>query len=278
VDTRAVPFELRRASGVRPFVRALVDGSPVELMVHANAAFGLMLTHDVARRVGLQVGRVERANYGISAVGELGGRGRTSAPVRELVVGDDVTTDLRAQVFDLPVSDGEAPVEGMLGIGWLRERRVVVDFSRGVVVPGGGPVAGTPLSRHPDWEASVVEAVVDGVPSRWIVSTVAGVIVDDAAVPRLGLTTGERVADDGGPTGTVVASYRVEDPWTLEVDGRPYAATPATTADLYAYAARDRTNDVPAVDGILGCDFMLRHGAVVDLASGTLALEEPERC
>ncbi len=262
---------LRQASGTRPFVTAQVNGSPVSLMVHSNASFSMMLTHDTAERIGLSVGAVEREDYGIAAVGQLGGRGRASAVVGALQVGDDVAHDVPASVFELPVDADEDPVDGMLGIGWLRQRQVVVDFARRVLTPYGGPVDGVPLAHDPGWDALVVDSVVDGEPARWVVSTVAGVLVDSAAVDRLGLELGEPAGDDGGPTGTVVTSRHVAGPWSVHIGGRDHDVVGAVSHDLYAYAARPRTDD-DLVAGFLGCDFLLRHGAVVDHGRGVLAL------
>ncbi|GAA5156418.1 hypothetical protein GCM10023340_44220 [Nocardioides marinquilinus] len=268
----AVAFELRQASGTRPFVPALVDGVPVSLMVHSNASLGLMLTHDTAARVGLATGDVERPDYGIAAVGRLGGRGRASAAVGSLQVGDDVATDVRATVFELPTEPDEEPVEGMLGLGWLRGRGVVVDLARRLVVPGGGPIDGVVLRRRPDWDAWVIDTVVNGRAAQWVVSTVAGVLVDAPAAHRLGLALGDAAEDDGGPTGTVVTTRHVTGPWSVDVGGRSFAVHDAIASDLYAYAATPRTGKDETFAGYLGCDFLLEHRAVVDLGRGVLAL------
>ena len=264
---------LRQASGTRPFVTALVNGEPVSLMVHSNASFPMMLTHEVADRVGLADGGLERADYGIAEVGRLGGRGRRSAAVDTLQVGDDVARDVAASVFELPVDAGEDPVEGMLGIGWLRRRGVVVDLGRDVLTPHGAAVDGTSLRHHPDWDALVVDTVVGGEPAAWVVSTVAGVLVDSGAVERLGLRLGAVADDDGGPTGTVVSSRHVTGPWAVRVEGHEREVRDALCSDLYAYAAQDRRGDDP-VAGFLGCDFLRRHGATVDFGRGVLRLEE----
>jgi hypothetical protein len=74
-----VELSFRQVSGLRPFVAAAVNGCPVSLMVHSNAGFRAMVTHDAAARAGLRLPPVEQWDYGIEAVGRLAGRGRTTA-------------------------------------------------------------------------------------------------------------------------------------------------------------------------------------------------------
>lgn len=265
-------MHLRQVSGTRPFVAALVNRVPVSLMVHSNASFPMMLTHDAAERVGLEMGAVERADYGIAAVGRLGGRGRASGVARSLAVGDDVAHDVATSVFELPLEDHEEPVDGMLGIGWLRARGVVVDLGRRVLTPYGDPLVGAPLAHHPGWDALVVDTTVNGRPAQWVVSTVAGVLVDKAAAVRLGLEPGEVAAEDGGPTGTVVSTWHVAGAWAVGLGGRELDVVGAQVSDLYAYADKERVGDEHFA-GFLGCDFLLRHGASVDFGRSVLALD-----
>lgn len=262
-----VELTFRQVSGLRPFVSAEIDGRPVSLMVHSNAAFHAMVTHDVAARAGLRLAPVERTDYGIEAVGRLGGRGRTTA-VASLRVGDDTSGDVEFAVFDVPQDE---PVDGMLGVGWLRERGVVVDLGRAQLRFGGPPVAGTTMQWDEDWQAYVVEGGVAGRTARFVVSTVARVVVDSGAAARLGLTLGPVVDRDGGPTGSVVDVRPVEGSWTVDLDGRPRAVTGAVSWDLYAYADRQRPS-AGSIDGFLGCELLLEEAAVVDFGRELLSL------
>jgi hypothetical protein len=267
VTSDGVELTFRQVSGLRPFVGAEVSGLPVSLMVHSNAGFRAMVTYDVATRAGLDLAPVERPDYGIEAVGRLGSRGRTTA-VADLRVGDDIAGDVEIAVFDVPQDE---PVEGMLGIGWLRERGVVVDLGRGRLTFGGPPRGGTSLEWDDDWQAYVVGTPVAGQPARFVVSTVAGVVVDAVSAERLGLTLGPVVDSDGGPTGTVVEVRPVEPAWTLELEGRARPVGGAVSWDVYAYADRPRPR-VGRIDGFLGCELFVQEGAVVDFGRGTLAL------
>lgn len=262
-----VELTFRQVSGLRPFVAAEVDGHPVSLMVHSNAGFRAMVTHDVAARAELRLAPVERPDYGIEAVGRLGSRGRTSA-VASLRVGNDVAGEVEIEVFDVPQDE---PVDGMLGIGWLRERGVVVDLGHGRLRFEAPPAGGTSLVWDEDWQAYVVLTTVAGQLAHFVVSTVAGVVVDSVAAERLGLALGAMVDSDGGPTGTVVDVRPVETSWTLDLDGRTRAVVGAVSWDLYAYADRPR----PAagwIDGFLGSELLVQEGAVVDFGHGRLSL------
>jgi hypothetical protein len=267
VHSDGIELTFRQVSGLRPFVAAEVDGHPVSLMVHSNAGFRAMVTHDVAARAGLRLAPVERPDYGIEKVGELGSRGRTTA-VASLRVGNDVAADVEVAVFDVPQDE---PVDGMLGVGWLRERGAVVDLGQGRLRFGGPPAGGTGLGWDEDWQAYVVEATVAGLPARFVVSTVAGVVVDAVAADRLGLAVGPVVDRDGGPTGTVVEVRPVETSWALDLDGRSRAVAGALSWDVYAYADRPRPS-ARRIDGFLGGELLVQERAVLDFRRGTLAL------
>lgn len=272
-QSRSVELGFRITSGLRPYVDAEVGGARVRLMVHANASFSAMVTHDVARRAGLAFAGEVREGYGIAAVGRLGGRGRTAARVAALRVGPDVAPDVELAVFDVPQ---DPPVDGMLGIGWLRERAVTVDLGEGRLwFDGWTPPVGAhvvPLVWDEAWNAYVVAAQVGGRPARFVVSTVAGVVVDAVAADRLGLERGRRLEDDGGPTGTVVASYAVAGEWSVGLGGASYGVAAGSVVDLYAYAERERPEPATAIHGFLGCDFLVSHQAVVDIAGERLVL------
>ena len=266
-----VELTFRQVSGLRPFVTAEVDGLAVSLMVHSNASFRAMVTHDVAARAGLDLAPVERPDYGIEAVGRLGVRGRTTG-VATVRVGDDVAAGVEIAVFDVPQDE---PVDGMLGIGWLRERGAVVDLGEGRLCPDGTAIEGSPMTWDDDWQAYVVDTTVGGEPSRFVLSTVAGVVVDTVAVERLGLTLGPVVDEDGGPTGTVVQVRPVETEWAVDLDGHPRTVPDAASWDLYAYADRPRPAS-GGIDGFLGCELLVRERAVVDFGRGEIALPSPD--
>ena len=262
-----VQLTYRQVSGLRPFVSAEINGHPVSLMVHSNASFSAMVTYDVAARAGLELAPVERADYGIEAVGRLGGRGRTSA-VTSVRVGDDLASGIEVAVFDVPQ---DPPVEGMLGIGWLRRRGAVVDLGQGRLSFDTPRVEGVALEWDEEWQAYVVAARVAGRAARFVVSTVAGVVLDPRSSDRLAVPLGPVVDQDGGPTGTVVDVRSVAADWGLELDRRTRPVAGAVSWDIYAYADRPRPA-VGGIDGFLGCELLVQESAVVDFGRGRLAL------
>jgi hypothetical protein len=267
VHSDGVELSFRQVSGLRPFVPAEVNGCPVSLMVHSNAGFRAMVTHDVASRAGMHLAPVQRADYGIQEVGKLGGRGRTTA-MTSIRVGDDIAADVEIAVFDVPQDE---PVDGMLGVGWLRERSVVVDLGEGRLRFGGPPTPGTSLDWDEDWQAYVVATTVGGRPARFVVSTVAGAVVDAHSADRLRLAIGPVVDSDGGPTGTVVEVRPMTTGWSVDLGGRSRPVVDAVSWDVYRYADRTRP---PAgqIDGFLGCDLLAQERAVVDFGRGRLSL------
>ena len=130
---------------------------------------------------------------------------------------------------------------------------------------------GTGLGWDEDWQAYVVEATVAGQPARFVVSTVAGVVVDAVAAERLGLALGPVVDSDGGPTGTVVEVRPVESSWALDLDGRTRTVAGAVSWDVYSYADRPRPS-AGRIDGFLGCELLVQERAVLDFGRGRLAL------
>ena len=137
---------------------------------------------------------------------------------------------------------------------------------------GPAPTADdTRLGWDEDWQTYVVDTSVAGEPARFVVSTVAGVVVDSSAADRLGLTLGPVVDSDGGPTGTVVDVRPVDSTWTLTIGGRNRAVPDTASWDIYAYA--DRARPVSGgIDGFLGCELLVREEAVIDFGGGTLSL------
>jgi hypothetical protein len=159
----------------------------------------------------------------------------------------------------------------MLGVDWLRERSVVVDLGEGRLRFRTPPEPGVSLDWDEEWQALVVATTVHGRPARFVVSTVAGVVVDADSTDRLGLRIGSVVDSDGGPTGTVVDVRPVETAWSVDLAGRSRPVVDAVSWDVYAYADRPRP---PAglIDGFLGCELLVQEGAIVDFGRGTLSL------
>jgi hypothetical protein len=134
----SIPLSTVTFSGHRYVVQAdLGLPEPVPLMVHGNARTSLQLTHGVAER--LTGGPIAKEmEYGYTERG----RGSISAPVLRL--GGATFDDLpEVPVFDF-TDEPDAPVQGMLGVGFLAAARAAVDFDRDALL------LGAPLSDEPD--------------------------------------------------------------------------------------------------------------------------------
>lgn len=255
------PLRLVADSGPRLIVSASVEGVDVPMLVHANAGFTAMLTHDALRRV--NGSRVEKeSHFGLGHDLRVSELGRGSTVLSSVEVACCRLTDVPCAVFQLPTENWE----GMLGVGWLVAARPLVDFaSRTLCVPGAGPrpeIAGQRLALAYDERIDrfVVELPVAGHAARLVASTVADTILDLEFARRRGLEL-EPDGEEHGPGGAVVPTYRTAEPVVLHA---MLGAVTAQVHDTYAYLGRDRPNDGSAVTGYLGADALLAAGAVLD--------------
>jgi hypothetical protein len=96
----------------------------VPLMVHGNASFYLMLTHEIATQVndGNPIEKIRDYGYSEKGMGRM--------DVEGFQLGDRVFTHAEnVRVFDWPEEEGKA-AQGMLGIDFLKREKVRIDFVR----------------------------------------------------------------------------------------------------------------------------------------------------
>ena len=260
---RSVPLRFVEDSGPRGILDATVDGVTVPMLVHANAGFTVMLTHDALRRVnGTSVAK--ESDYGLGHDLRVSELGRGSTTLASLTVGGCQLTDVACSVFQLPTVNWE----GMLGVGWLAAARPVVDFgSRTLSVPSAAErraLAAEPvrveLRRDVASGRYVAELTVEGTLATVVVSTVAETILDVEFARRAGIELTAALGVEHGPSGAVVPVYRTARPVSFAGIG----SVEAQVHDTYAYAARDRPPVADQVAGYLGADLLLAAGAVLD--------------
>jgi hypothetical protein len=121
-----VPIKFRQISGTRPFVEVLMNGKPFLFMVHSGAGFYAMTTHANAASIGLS-DLVKEQNYGIVSGGHVSELGRAEATLAKLQIGSSEAIDVALSVFETPQ---EPEMQGMLGIAWLRDKHVIIDYDR----------------------------------------------------------------------------------------------------------------------------------------------------
>ncbi|KAB0529375.1 hypothetical protein [Xanthomonas cissicola] len=280
-ETHYAAFTYRQTSGTRPYVPVKINGTNFLFMVHGNASFSAMTTHANANKAGI-TDLVQTGAYGIEEPGKVSSLGSAKAVANTFEVGGRVDSNMGISVFEIPQ---DPPVDGMIGIKWLKNSRVMVDFSRNrLAIPDGdkdveaehqrlkkkGYVAHK-LSWSTNRNRFYVQPVINGTKSTFDVSTVAGVIFDDAFAGKASVTAGPVVDTYGGPTGTQGAVRENQGDYSISLDGQALVATRAKIYDTYAYDGEERpANASDQLSGYLGCDFMRANEAVIDFGAGIL--------
>lgn len=233
------------------------------MLVHANAGFTVMLTHDALQRV---TGRkVEKeSEFGLGHDLRVSARGRGSTVLRSLDVAGSSMADVPCAVFDLPTTNWE----GMLGVGWLDAVRPVVDFGSRRLSSRAAPIADAAdrieFALDETRGRYVAELGVDGEPATFVVSTVADTTLDLGFVRDRGLELTEPTGVEHGPAGAVVSVHRTARPVSLGHPGGLLAELALTVYDTYAYRGEERPEGAQAVAGYLGADVLLASRAILD--------------
>jgi len=282
-DVDYVPITFRQVSGPRPFINIKLNGVPLLLMVHANASFYAMTTHANAAKAGIDsLGPARK--YGITATGQVSTLGRSSTRARTLQIGRDVVHQAPLEVFEVPQV---VPIDGMLGIGWLQQRRVLVDYAQARVGVSPSPAAAEDTRKrllaagyvaHPmTWngpkQVYTVPLTINKAAATFEVSTVSETVIDSVFARRAQLALGPVVFDYGGPTGTTGHVRNTAKPVRMRFGQQVGQPIVAQVYDTYAYEAKPRpANEAELLSGSLGCDFMLANKAVIDFGAGILFL------
>lgn len=279
--TSYVPIVYRQTSGTRPFVRVKLNDQNLLFMVHANAGFNAMTTHENAKKADVR-DLVEKDGFGITAPGVKSKLGRATATANTFTVGTSTIRHMPIQVFEIPQT---IPVDGMAGIGWLRQAKVMVDYRRNrLAIPETNADAAKERQRliaegyvaiPMIWDATAnryfVTAKVNGEPGRFDVSTVSYVVLDEQFARTSKIALSAPIGTFGGPTGATGNERENVDRYTLELSGNMLVAPKAHIYDIYAYDGETRpANHTDQVAGYLGCDFMRANSAVIDFGMGTL--------
>ncbi|HVJ52697.1 MAG TPA: hypothetical protein VM689_09560 [Aliidongia sp.] len=280
-STSYTPVQFRTVSGIRPFVQVQLNGKPFLFMVHANAGFYMMTTHANAAAAGV-TNLVELDNYGISSIGHLSGLGRAKVVLPQLRVAGEKFTDVPLLVFEVPQ---DPPMQGMLGIGWLRASRVVLDYNRSRLALPESPqdsrkedqslIAEGYVAHPMIWDeknnAYFVHATVDGVAVDMNVSTVAENMLDIEFARSAGIAVGPAIAEYGGPKGSTGEVFIAKKPVSITINGQKTAPGQPHILDSYAYDSEERKPDPDANHlARIGADFMLANQAVIDFGTNTL--------
>jgi hypothetical protein len=277
-ETTYVNLHFRTVSGVRPFVDVQLNGTAFLFMLHANAGLYAMTNHANAIQADVTVPASDR-EYGIEATGKKSTLGHASAKLTKLGVGSHVWNDVPLDVFETPQ---DPPMEGMLGVGWIRSSKCIVDYDRlllGVPDSDADGIREDQILRrrgyvahHMTWEPThkryYVEGTLNGVAVRLNIGTVSNNIIDLAFAQRAHVRLGPAVDEAGGPKGTVVPQYLAKDFVAIRIGNQ----TTAPSQPLIWNTAEYDSHEHATSEVTLGAEFMLANRAIINFGTDTLFL------
>ncbi len=276
-----VPFTIESSGGSpRPTVNALFNGHPMRMIIHSDAELFSQLRHSKAKAFGVQL-TGGHENYGIDRSGHVSQQGLDHGTVASLAVGDSVEVNVPVDVFEVPQNDF-----GMLGIGWIKQNRVILDYGRKQATiapaPDQAQAIGSelrkagyvplPMKYDEHKHRYVVRATINGVTRTMTVGTATIFLLDTGFADAAGVKRGAHGGDGSGPTGTQVKEYPLAAPVRVRIDGwtSPEISV-GIVINTYGYTAQKRpANPDQAEGGTLGGDFLQKTDAVVDFGTRTL--------
>jgi len=287
------PFAIVAHFGDRPVVEARIDATPIALQVHSGASGTIEITPEAADALGYR-DRTPSGRYGIDRSGHLAAAGASRTSLRRLSVGPSVVADAPAFVHALPGAKVELPgagEAGMLGIGWLRSTRAVVDFERkrigfaDAAADSAGErerlVAAGYAALRMVWDEKeacyLIDARLDGHPARLIVNTVSQGYLDLPSARAAGLKFGGRTGTAGGPGGASVPVHKPLKPVRVQIGGVDYGRIQPPAWDTGAYLSAASKRAGGPIQGALGATFWIAQKASIDFGDGWLLLAPPAR-
>jgi len=281
----SIPIQIMASAGDRPFISASVNGTPVMFQLHSSAALYMQISHKLADTAKI-ADRHHVGSYGIVKIGQLSSLGMDNAFINELTVGGHVFNHVPVSIFETP-----SPYDhGMLGLSWLNANRAIIDYQKKVVVlnaANGGKAIhdqllqenyiAIPMKRNnADAGRYYVSVKVNDIVEPMIVSTVSHNIFDIDFAKRSSVEYKVAGGENyGGPTGTEGKVYVNTKPVAIQIGDASFELPVVHFLDTYAYEGISRPKDTSDITGgMLGCDFLLAHGAVVDFGNGILYLKK----
>lgn len=246
-------------------------------MLHVNADFYSMTNHRNAEDAHVSV-PTSTQQFGIEKTGKVSALGRAEARA-SLAVGEREFRDVALSVFE---TSQDPPMNGMLGVQWIREANCVVDYDRKVVLlpetreDTAGMAADLRARGYVPhamtWDQTgkryFIRGTVEGVAVDMNVSTVAGDVLDIAFAQAAKIKLSGKVGQAGGPTGTLEDQFATLHPVSIVIGDQQ---TRPSRPLVWNIAGYDRSAKA-AQKATLGADFMLANHAVIDFGTGTLYL------
>ena len=219
-----------------------------------------------------------------TVAGHVSDLGRAETKLARLQVGSSEAADAALSVFEAPQ---DPPMQGMLGVAWLRDKQVIVDYDAYRLgfpataadsrVEDERLIARGYVPHKMTWDTASgtfsVKGAVNGVATDLRVNTVSNNVIDTGFAQTAGIQLGPVVDQNGGPAGALVDSFLSKRLVSITVDGQDTAPTQPLIFDYYAYESGKRPA-VPGKDGTvtIGAEFMLANRAVIDFGTQTLLI------
>lgn len=280
-----VEFKLVEVNGyLRPIVVTFFNGQPLPMMIHSYATFSVQLRHDLAARFGVRDVKRVSGSYGIERPGSVSSLAPARGVIDRVTVGRSVDSNVPVSIFEVPQR-----TYGMLGVGWIRRNRVIVDYGSGKVTVSATPAHSVSLaiqlSRRGyqaipmrfDSKLGIfcVDATISRVTRPMVVATASSTDIDPLFARQAGVSKGSQFSIGSGPTGAQTPRYRLGAPITIKL--ARWTSPPIRQAEIvdnYAYGGEQRPqHPTDIIGGTLGSPFLMEAEAIVDFGSSTLYLK-----
>jgi hypothetical protein len=245
----------------------------VPLMVHGNASFYLMITHEVAEQLnhGQPIEKLRDFGYSRKGMGKIS--------VGKLQIAERVFTQIEnVRVFDWPETEGKA-AQGMLGIDFLKQEKVRIDFVREQME------IGAPLKAEPDQtlldqgyayteffvenSEGYMQVYFDALKKElpMTVGTVSDSYSLDAVTFQEKIQLDRTDSKNHSPSGSEPQIYLNAVPIKYRIANQSFEI-PGGKAELYSFAEYEHVKQAELFPfGIFGRDWMKEHKAIVDYAN-----------
>lgn len=277
--SRGILFNIEFNHGNRPVVSGRANEMTHKFEVHSNAGFYLQMSHRKAVDAGID--QLEHAGtYGIVSAGKLSSLGRDEGVLGRLSIGQETWHDVPASIFETMGDDAK----GMLGLKWIESNGIVMDFPKQLlwVKEQVEPLSLRQSLMHSGYEEIsmfrdqetgryYVNVTINNKTRAMVVSTVADLVLDTEFARVAQVQCGGHSGQSCGPTGAIIDTDVSEDAVQLLMGTWTSAPMVCRVEDIYEYMADERPS-TDAVGGMLGADFLIKHGAVVDFGSRCLYL------
>jgi len=255
----------------------------VPLMVHGNANLYLMITHDIAEKLneGNPIEKIRDYGYSKKGMGRV--------DVEKFQIGSMTFSNVKnVPVFDWPENEGKA-AQGMIGINFLENEKVKVDFANEQMVIGAG------LTEQPDKSLINQGYAFTG----FFIENGEGYmnVYFDACKKEIPVTVGT-VSDDysldvvtfkdaidieetdskcDSPDGTTPQIFTNGVPVKYKIANQSFEI-PCRKAELYSFAEYENIPQSQLFPfGIFGRDWMKENNAVIDYANKILYFHMAEK-